>query len=66
MRRVAVNFGPPDHWYDQPEPQICCSLAEDNPDHDVQACLAEQAENEAERRAEIEREAHLFMEDDVW
>jgi len=45
-------MGPSDRWYEPPEPVICCSLAEDEDDHDVEACLADQAEEAAERRAE--------------
>ena len=48
--------GPPDSWYDPPEPKLCCALAEDDPDHDVEACLAESAEADAERRWEQARD----------
>jgi hypothetical protein len=47
---------PPPNWYEPPEPVICCHLAEDDPDHDTQACLDEQAEADAERRAEAQRD----------
>jgi hypothetical protein len=43
-----VNLG----WYDPPEPMPCCRLGEDDPDHDVQACLDESAEAAAEAKAE--------------
>ena len=39
-----------------PEPVVCCSLAEDDPDHDVEQCLADGAEAAAEARAERQRE----------
>lgn len=44
------HHGPPD----PPEP--CCALAEDDPDHDSVECLADQAEEAAERKAEWLRE----------
>lgn len=46
-------------YYDPPEPVICCAEAEDDPDHDVQACLEEAAEAAAEAKAERQREAEL-------
>ncbi len=48
--------GPSDRYYDPPDPVICCSLCEDDPDHDPEACLAEQAEAAAEAKAERQRE----------
>lgn len=50
---------PPPSWYQPPDPVICCSLAEDDPDHDVEACLEESAEAAAEARAERAREDML-------
>ncbi len=47
-----MTFGPSDRWYDPPEPRLCCALAEDEPSHDTEACLAEQAEAAAERAAD--------------
>ncbi len=49
-------WNPPATWYDPPEPTICCYLAEDEEDHDVQACMDVQAEDAAEARAERQRE----------
>ena len=46
-------------WYEPPEPKVCCSLAEDDEDHDVEACLADSAEAAAEARAERQREDML-------
>jgi hypothetical protein len=57
-----VTFGPSDRWYEPPEPVLCCHLAEDDPEHDTQACLAEQAEADAERRAERTREERMERE----
>lgn len=51
-----MTFGPSDRWYEPPEPKICCSLAEDDEDHDIEQCLADQAEAAAEARAERQRE----------
>jgi len=52
---------PPASWYDPPEPPgPCCALGEDDPDHDVQACLAEQAEAAAEDRADRMRDEAMF------
>jgi hypothetical protein len=52
-----VTFGPSDRWYEPPEPpEPCCALAEDDPDHDVEQCLADGAEAAAEARAERQRE----------
>lgn len=48
--------GPSDRWYQPPDPVICCSECEDDPDHDVEACLADQAEAAAEARADRERD----------
>lgn len=50
MTRV---LGPSDSWYDPPEPPLpCCAEAEDgDPDHDSEACLAEQAEARAATRS---------------
>ena len=49
---MRSEFNPPASWYEPPEPVICCSLAEDDPDHDVQACMDEQAESAAEAKAD--------------
>jgi len=53
----------PDSWYNPPEPAECCPdwgshewLREDDPNHDSDACIAEQAEADAERRADEDRE----------
>ena len=54
-----MTFGPSDHYYQPPEPVICCSLCEDDPGHDVEACLADSAEAAAEARADRAREAAL-------
>lgn len=57
-------FGPSDRYYDAPEPPLpCCTEGEDNPDHDVWACLAEQAEDAAEAKAERVREDRMFDRD---
>jgi hypothetical protein len=59
-----VTFGPSDRWYEPPEPPgPCCTEGEDDPDHDVQACLDEQAEAAAEAKAERQREDR---EDALW
>lgn len=56
-----MTFGPSDRYYDPPEPPPpCCSDGEDDPDHDVQACLSEQAEADGERRAERMREDAMW------
>ena len=55
--------GPSDRWYDPPDPVICCPLAEDEPGHDVQECLAGQADADAERRWEQQRDRQL---EDRW
>lgn len=49
-------FGPSSHYYEPPEPRVCCPLYFDDEEHDVVACFAEQAEEAAERRAEWLRE----------
>lgn len=50
-------FGGYDHRLQPPDPpEPCCALAEDDPDHDVQACLAEQAEAAAEAKADRQRD----------
>lgn len=50
-------WNPPQSYYDPPEPpDPCCSEYEDDPDHDFEACMADQAEDAAERRAERQRE----------
>jgi hypothetical protein len=54
-----VNLG----WYDPPEPMPCCRLGEDDPDHDVQACLDESAEAAAEAKAEHMRENAMLDRD---
>ena len=61
-----MTFGPSDRYYDPPEPPgPCCRLGEDDDDHDVQACLDEQAEAAAEEKAERMREAEKDWEYDV-
>ena len=58
---------PPMSWYDPPEPPLpCCREGEDDEDHDVQACLDEQAEAAAEAKAERMREDDMFDRDDRW
>jgi hypothetical protein len=52
------RFGPA--YRDPADPIICCHLAEDDPDHDAQACLDEQAEAAAEAKAEQRREEEMF------
>lgn len=59
-----MTFGPSDRWYEPPEPIICCREGEDDPDHDPEACLADQAEAAAEERAERAREDAMFDRDD--
>ena len=57
-------FRMPDSWYDPPEPPgPCCSEGEDDDDHDVEACLSDQAEAAAEAKAERRRED---MMDERW
>ncbi len=52
-----MSFGPSDSYYDPPEPPLpCCELGDDDPDHDQQACMADQAEDAAETRADRQRE----------
>ena len=41
-----------DSFLEPPEPIICCSECEDDPEHDVQECLDEQDEAAAEAKAE--------------
>jgi hypothetical protein len=55
-----MTFGYSDRYYDPPEPVLCCELAEDDPDHDREACAAEGAEAAAEARAERMREDEMF------
>ncbi len=51
------RFDPPQSYYDPPsEPEPCCLLAEDDPDHDTQACLAASWEAAAEARADAQRD----------
>ena len=58
-----MSFGPSDHWYEPPEPVICCGLCEEDPDHDSEACLAESAEAAAEEKAERAREDAVLSRD---
>ena len=58
-----MSFGPSDHWYEPPDPVICCALCEDDPDHDPEACLAESAEAAAELKAERAREDAVMNRD---
>jgi hypothetical protein len=52
-----MSFGPSDRYYDPPDPpEPCCREGEDDPDHDQEACLADQAEAAAEAKAERQRE----------
>lgn len=54
-------------WYEPPEPVICCAVAEDDPEHDREACLADQAESAAEARAErLRDDAKLFRRSRGW
>ena len=46
-----------------PEPVLCCHLAEDDEDHDVEAHLAELAEAAAEAKAERMREDAMMERD---
>ena len=55
-----MSYGPPASWYEPPEPVLCCALAEDEPDHDTDACMADQAEAAAEARAERQREDRMW------
>ena len=60
--------GPPDSYYIQPDPVVCCEAYENgetDDDHDPMECLAEQAEDAAEARAEARAEADLWDDDDV-
>jgi hypothetical protein len=56
-------FRMPDSWYDPPEWIPCCADGEDDEDHDVEQCLADQAEEAAERKAEAMREREM---DEHW
>lgn len=59
-----MTFGPSDRYYDPPDPpEPCCALGEDDPDHDSQACMAEQAEAAAEAKAEARRTEALWRQD---
>ncbi len=40
-------------------PLPCCALGEDDPDHDVQACMDTQAEDNANAEAERQREQEM-------
>ncbi len=51
---------PPNSWYEPPEPVICCELAEDDPEHDSEQCMSDQAEDAAEAKAERMREDAMF------
>ncbi len=55
-----MTFGPSDRYYDPPDPVICCAECEDDPDHDVQACLAESAEAAAEAKADRMRDDEML------
>jgi hypothetical protein len=57
---VSHLFGPSASYYEPPEPRICCSLAEDDPDHDTEVCWDDQAEAAAEAKAERMREDRMF------
>ena len=46
-----------------PEYEPCCALAEDDEEHDVEACLADQAEAAAEARAEAQRDRERDWDD---
>lgn len=46
--------GPSDSWYQPKDPVECCAEWEDDPGHDSEECLAEQAEAAAEARADRE------------
>jgi len=61
----------PDSYYDPPEPpDPCCSEYEDDPDHDWEDCMATQAEDAAEAKAERIREdmmdAEYFNDREEW
>ena len=60
---MSGDGSPPPSWYEPREPVICCSLAEDEPDHDVEACLEASAEAAAEAKAERQREDMLEARD---
>lgn len=60
-----MTFGPSDRYYDPPDPpEPCCNLYEDDPNHDYQACMDEQAEAAAEAKAERMREDRMEDERD--
>ncbi len=63
---MVAWIGPPDNWYDPPEPKPCCSLAEDDPDHDSEQCLADSAEAHAEAEADYRREYERDAAADRW
>lgn len=63
-RWAPYGFGPSDRYYDPPETLPCCREGEDDPDHDVQTCLDEQAEAAAEAKAERQREDEMFDRDE--
>jgi hypothetical protein len=53
----------PDSYWDPPEPpEPCCAAGEDDEDHDVEQCLADQAEAAAEAKAERQREDRMWDE----
>jgi hypothetical protein len=55
-----MSFGPSDRYYDPPDPPPpCCAAGEDDENHDVQACMDEQAEDAAEAKAERLREDRM-------
>lgn len=56
---TGLMMFPPSWYHGPPDPVICCSECEDDPDHDVEACLADQAEAAAEARAERQREDEM-------
>ncbi len=41
-----MTWNPPDSYYDPPEPRECCAEADNDPDHDREACWQEQAEED--------------------
>ena len=52
-----MSFGPSDKYFDPPDPpDPCCEMADGDDWHDSAACLAAQAEDAAEVRADRERE----------